>query len=228
MDLRASEDALRLVYTRIRDYLASLGHRGLPDVDGLIRTVASRIDQLIDESYRGTSLEELSITALFDQVYREIGIALPENDLVAVVVIEHEALSAAMHVADDAKETLKSLKNLGFRLGLVSNMTNLPEMMRRDLARLGLLEYFDVAVFSSATGIRKPHPRIYQAALGAVGSAPATTVFVGDRIREDVQGPQALGMKALLSHQYRKEDLNGSRPDKVILNLLEVVEFVTK
>lgn len=226
VDLRASDDALRQVYTRIRNHLTSLGYRGIPSVADMVRTVARRIDQLIDESYRGTSLEELDITDLFGEVYREIGISLPQKDIFDIVVMEHEALSAAMVVADGVKETLTALKKVGYRLGVVSNMTNLPEMMRRDLARLELLQYFDVTVFSSATGIRKPHPRIYQVALNGVQSVPTRTVFVGDRIREDVRGPQSLGMRAVLSHQFRQEELDGSRPEKVIQDITEIVGFM--
>jgi FMN phosphatase YigB (HAD superfamily) len=31
-------------------------------------------------------------------------------------------------------------------------------------------------------------------------------VFVGDRVREDVQGPKSLGMRAVLTREWRQED----------------------
>ncbi|MCL5961353.1 MAG: HAD family hydrolase [Chloroflexi bacterium] len=226
VDLRASDDALRQVYAGIRARLLSLGHHTLPSVDDMVAVVAKRIDQLINDSYVGPNVEELDIVDLFDAVYREVGVALHKDELRDIVVMEHQALSSAMTPADNVREVLRALKGLGLRMGVVSNMTNLPEMMVRDLERMRILQYFDVTVFSSETRVRKPDKRIYLAALNVIQSIPEKTVFVGDRIKEDVLGPQALGMKAVLTHQFRQEQLNGSRPEKVILDLAEMLDFV--
>jgi putative hydrolase of the HAD superfamily len=60
--------------------------------------------------------------------------------------------------------------------------------------------------FSSEVGVRKPHREIYADALKKLGADPSRTLFVGDRVREDVQGPQALGMRAVLTREWRQED----------------------
>ena len=57
--------------------------------------------------------------------------------------------------------------------------------------------------FSSEIGLRKPAPRIYQAVLERLGVEPADALFVGDRVREDVQGPAALGMRTCLVTYFR-------------------------
>ena len=53
---------------------------------------------------------------------------------------------------------------------------------------------------------------------------PEAVVFVGDRLREDVMGPKALGMRAILTHQFRQEDPAQARvpPDAVITRLAEL------
>ena len=226
VDLRASNDALKQVYAQIRGYLLSIGQSVLPSADDMVTTVAVEFDRLINDSYLGPSLEELDILDVFDQAYRKVGIVIPQSHLRDIVIMEHSALSAAMIPADQAKETLLALKGRGLKLGLVSNMTNLPEMMLRDLERMALLDLFDVTIFSSQTGIRKPDPRIYQAALSGLEAEASKTIFVGDRIKEDVRGPQALGMRAVLSHQFRQENPNGCRPDRVILNLSEILDYL--
>jgi putative hydrolase of the HAD superfamily len=43
----------------------------------------------------------------------------------------------------------------------------------------------------------KPHAEAFRALLDAVGVAPAHAVFVGDRLRDDVSGAQALGMRTV-------------------------------
>ncbi|HWO73642.1 MAG TPA: HAD hydrolase-like protein, partial [Dehalococcoidia bacterium] len=53
-------------------------------------------------------------------------------------------------------------------------------------------------------------------------------IFVGDRLDADVVGPAKLGMRTVLTHQYRREDPADSpvKPDAVIAHLSELVPFV--
>ena len=71
---------------------------------------------------------------------------------------------------------------------------------------------------------RKPHPRIYQAALTRLGVPAAGAVFVGDRLKEDVRGPKEVGMRAVLTRQFRQEDPRDAAmpPDAVIASLGEL------
>lgn len=114
----------------------------------------------------------------------------------------------------------------GFRVAFVSNTQTPPVLMRRRLAEFGLLELAEVAVFSVEVGQRKPGERIYRAALEALDMPPESAVFVGDRVREDVLGPQSLGMQAVLTHEFRQEDLAKAQPAGVIQSLAALWEFL--
>ena len=114
----------------------------------------------------------------------------------------------------------------GLGVGFVSNTLTAPEVMRRRLGEFGLLEYAQVAVFSVEQGVRKPNPEIYRTALRALGVAPGDVVFVGDRVREDVRGPQALGMRSALTHEFRQEDPGDSMPLAVLVRLEHVLDLL--
>src|SRR5688500_9666362 len=101
----------------------------------------------------------------------------------------------------------------------------MPPLMDARLTHSALRQYADVAIYSVAVGHRKPNPAIYQAALGALGVAD-DVLFVGDRVREDVRGPQALGMRAVLTHEFRQEEPGDAAPLAVIRELGEVLDFV--
>ena len=58
-----------------------------------------------------------------------------------------------------------------------------------------------------------------QEALRRLGVEAKEAVFVGDIVWADVEGPQALGMKAMLTRQYRQEDPDKVRPDLVVQRL---------
>jgi putative hydrolase of the HAD superfamily len=69
----------------------------------------------------------------------------------------------------------------------------------------GIAELVDAVVFSSEVGKRKPAPELYQTALDAIAIAPEKTMFVGDRVREDYEGPRALGMRAVILTAHAEE-----------------------
>jgi putative hydrolase of the HAD superfamily len=80
------------------------------------------------------------------------------------------------------------------RLAIVSNWD---ERLRPLLARLDLLERFEVVVVSCEAGSRKPEPRIFQAATEALGLSPDQVLHVGDSLEHDVMGARAAGMRSV-------------------------------
>ena len=45
-----------------------------------------------------------------------------------------------------------------------------------------------------------------QAAIDAIGTPPEKTVFVGDRVREDYEGPRAVGMRAIVVTAHAEDE----------------------
>jgi putative hydrolase of the HAD superfamily len=113
----------------------------------------------------------------------------------ATLLCRLESDPAEYLVYEDTLPALERLKAAGLRIGIVSNhVWRLPEVVDA----LGLGAYVDCVLTSARVGYRKPHPGIYRAALEAIGSAPKVTLFVGDSLSHDVEGPQAAGMRAVL------------------------------
>jgi len=95
----------------------------------------------------------------------------------------------------DAKPTLEGLRRRDFRLGLVSNATDLA---RKVLDNLDLSKYFEFMVLSDEVGIRKPSPEIFKVALKAAGTRPNRALYVGDKLSVDVMGASRAGLHAVL------------------------------
>ena len=70
------------------------------------------------------------------------------------------------------------------------------------MVSLGIRDYFDFAVISGLTGYEKPEPEIFHAALSAAAVPPEEAIHVGDSLRDDVAGAQAVGIRAV--HLDRK------------------------
>ena len=79
-------------------------------------------------------------------------------------------------------------------------------------------------------GYRKPHASLFLRALEELGVAPHEALFVGDRLVDDVGGAQGVGMHAVLTHQYRQEQLGSAAvtPDAVIQRLSELPEALER
>ncbi len=123
-----------------------------------------------------------------------------------------------------AVETLTALRARGLLLGVISNTIQPGRFLTTNLQRWGLDHLFDVQVYSSDVGVAKPHPRIFQVALEALGVAAPDAVYVGDRLVPDVGGSQAAGMKAVLIEvEHRAETHPTIVPDARIKELPELL-----
>ncbi|HVA92654.1 MAG TPA: HAD family hydrolase [Chloroflexota bacterium] len=224
VDFVLSEAGLLAAYEEARGLLAGYLAAEAPTAAWLVDQVAHRIGKRIEASYLRQDLQELDILAEFAQCFSDLGLRVPETLVRQVAYLEHRALSAEIHLWPENADALRALRADGFRLGLVSNITLLGEWVRENLHRLGLLDLFDAVVLSSEEGIRKPHPQIYQTVLDRLGIPGSAAIFVGDRLREDVAGPQAAGMRAVLTLEFRQEepDPDSATPDAIINRLAEL------
>lgn len=95
----------------------------------------------------------------------------------------------------EAATVLCLLRSNGYRLGLVSNFDSRIEEV---LVSLSLSLWLHSVVFSSRTGVAKPHPDIFRRSLRELGTRPERTLHIGDSLEKDWQGATDAGMQALL------------------------------
>jgi putative hydrolase of the HAD superfamily len=213
--------ALHRAYTRIAALLPP--RDGAPwDAGELLDAVHDRVDARVAEHESAGSLEELDIYAAQRAAYAELGVGLDADRLDAAMELEQEAWWEGMRVAPDAVRVLAALRAAGLRLGICSNAPYRPASMRAQLAHVGLLPLVDSAVFSGEVGWRKPSPRIFAAALAALGGEPERTVMVGDRLREDVDGAHAAGMRAVRLREHHDDPDPDQRADAVLDRLADL------
>ena len=108
---------------------------------------------------------------------------------------------------DDAIPVLDHLRELGLKLGLVSNTGRDVDAF---LAHHNI--HMDAALSSRVHGKVKPHPTIFQAVLDRLGVEPERAAMVGDSPEDDLEGARALGMTAFL---VDREELYPEAPDRL-------------
>lgn len=91
----------------------------------------------------------------------------------------------------DAKRTLSTLQERGYRLGLISNTHwRISGNLRTELKK-----FFDVVTLSYEYGYAKPHPSIFLVTLNKMGTTASSCLHVGDDPIADIQGAKNVGMK---------------------------------
>lgn len=226
VNYEADEAALLESYRDIHAFLERAGVTRTPIPDDLMLRVFRRLSEVITRSYEAGEIEELDCVALYDDAFRHLGYQLDRALLHTILELDHRALASQFEVPAATLSAIAELRQRGYRLGLVSNATPIGTVMRHDLEVLGLAELLDAATFSSEVGVRKPHPRIYLTVTEALGVDPRECLFVGDRVREDIRGPQELGMRAVLTHEFRQEEIGTAEPTAVIKRFPELLDVL--
>lgn len=107
-------------------------------------------------------------------------------------------------IADKARlnpgvpDMLEQFTDSGIKLAIVSNTLVPGHCLDRHLTRLGLLKFFPVRIYSSQTGYRKPHRRIFEIALERLHVRAEEACFVGDVPKADIKGARRAGLKTIL------------------------------
>ena len=115
-------------------------------------------------------------------------------------------------VEEDAIPALASLKEEGYRLGLISNTSD-DNNVQALVDQCGFRPFFDLILTSAGCGYRKPHPRIFQIALEHFSIQPRQAVMVGDTPEADIAGANSLGIYSVWI--TRRSD-PGSDPSTVL------------
>jgi putative hydrolase of the HAD superfamily len=97
-----------------------------------------------------------------------------------------------------ASDALRSVKEKGYRIGLISNTGRTPgSVLRTMMGRMGIIEYFDVTTFSNETLMRKPSEGMFRITLDKLNVIPRAAVHVGDDADSDIIGAKRIGMHAI-------------------------------
>lgn len=157
-----------------------------------------------------------------------LGRSLPEADFTAVVTATEDMEGG---IPPDAvvgiKQVLETLSQR-YKLCVVSDALVSPgRVLRGMLEHHGLKQYFSGFVFSDEIDCSKPDPRMFHSAAEQMGEPLDAMIHIGDRDHNDIKGPQALGMKAVLFTAVRDNDKNNTSADAICTNPNDLVAIIT-
>jgi FMN phosphatase YigB (HAD superfamily) len=173
----------------------------VPPAETLMRDVLLPLEDHIESPGE----DEVSYADVYRDSWRSAGLDLPTDLLYEILDQEQRCWDRTVRVDAEAVGVLKWLRWRGIKRAVCSNAPFPPEMMRRQVETNGIADLVDAVRFSSQVGRRKPASELYLAALDAVGVGADRALFVGDRVREDYDGPRAVGMRAVICTAHAAE-----------------------
>ena len=191
-----------------------------PEAEAILEDVLLPLEKIVGS----ISEDEVDYMDVFRKAWAKAGLRLPDGLLHDILDAEQQCWDRAVRIDPDALQVLSWLGAHGIKRGICSNAPFPPEMMRRQVDSNGVGEMVDAVVFSSEVGRRKPAPEVYRAALDAIGVDARHALFVGDRVREDYEGPLALGMRAVILTAHAEEAPPKGVP--TIASLTEVLNLL--
>lgn len=189
--------AIAAAHEAIAERLAAAGHRRV-DPERLQAEYHDRVDRELAAAAADGALAEVDVVALERRALADLGLHVDDALLDACSTLVQEAWWEGAHLYPDAVPALRALRAQGMRIGVCSNAPYRAASMHAQLHHVGITGMVDVAVFSAEVGWRKPSPAPFRAVLDRLGVSPSRAVFIGDRVREDVDGASAVGMATVL------------------------------
>jgi putative hydrolase of the HAD superfamily len=174
----------------------------------------------------GPGQDEIDYAREVAGVLASLGAAADDDALDRFVRAENRVWRPRHALEPTVLALLDALRERGLKVGLVSNLFDPPQLMRELFSEIGLLERLDALAVSAEVGKRKPSPQIFEAALAQAGVTAAEAVMVGDRLREDIGGAQAVGMSAVQATWFADDESGLATPDARASAPADVLTFL--
>jgi len=207
------------------DYLVKRGYR-LPEWETFGKAFLTEFHQAWQEAQE--SLIEVRLPEWVTNFLIRYGMSSPDGLAVEFLKQYYDPIAKQITLIDGVKEVLGHCKKENLKIGLISNSSFPTEFHIEELKNYEILQFFEETLFSYDFGVRKPHPDLFKHVLNKLDLKPQETVFIGDRLIEDVSGPQKVGMKGILKYKKERDYSAPVVPDYVVNSLRELPEVLRK
>jgi len=169
---------------------------------------------------------EIDLTVVTNEILTKLGITSLDGLANRFINAYYQPITTQVSLLPGAREVLSRFKGAGVKIGLVSNTIFPANFHRQEMTRFGIFDCFDFMIFSSEFKFRKPKPEIFLKALELAKTKPERAIFVGDRLVEDIGGPQAVGIRGVLKRVDDRDYTAPIEPYKTITELRELLDIV--
>jgi HAD superfamily hydrolase (TIGR01509 family) len=174
-------------------------------------------------------MDHREVTSLerFQKVLHRLDLApdrIPPSTLMQAVLTHMNTLASALFLPPSHRTLVEKMREK-YRIGIITNFDH-PPTVHQLLRREGLETFFETVVISADVGWRKPRPEIFQRALDLVSLKAGDTIFVGNDLKIDVGGANAVGIPAVWFNRHGETPPSHLPMPHLTLSRLEELEKI--
>lgn len=128
---------------------------------------------------------------------------------------------------EETEAVLNALWERGYSIGVIANQALGTE---KRLENWGLMKYIKLVIASAEEGVAKPDSEIFLRALKRADCLPENAVMIGDRIDNDIEPANRLGMRTIWVRQgfgiYQQPINEYQKADYVVDRLWDIMEIL--
>jgi len=170
-----------------------------------------------------------SVEANLDYVFRSMSARPSPDQIRKAVEIRMHQIRRALRAKPEALPTLQQLRQLGYKVGLISNCSIEIAILWPETPFARLIE---TPIFSCVARLTKPDARIYHLAIERLGITPESCLYVGDGEDYELTAAAKTGLHPVLIRTSSRQSHGKSHQDArewqgtTIAGLTEVLQLV--
>jgi putative hydrolase of the HAD superfamily len=166
-----------------------------------------------------------------EYICRKLKIKVNASQIQAACRARFDYIARSLKPREYAIEVLSQLKADGYKIGLISNCSTEPPIIWPNTP---FAPYFDITIFSSTAGLKKPDRRIFKMAVERLKVRPSKCVYIGDGGDDELKAAADFGMTTILIRATHEDGADALRPNdnitafngRRITSLKEVLNLV--
>lgn len=203
------------------EYVRKLDAMGVPDIEQsqIITSGTATADYLQSRYPDGARLYVIGNEGLF-QVLEEANFTITEEDADAVVVGIDFDFSY-----EKARKACLLIRNQGAAFIGTNPDVTFPSPAGLVPGAGSVIGMIQIATDIEPVVIGKPKPAMFHVAMQRLGSQPAVTLMIGDRLNTDIEGGHQVGMKTamVLTGVNARSEITTTQPDYIFDDLPALV-----
>ncbi len=164
---------------------------------------------------------------VINQLNKNMHLNIGENEIEELASVFYRDIIEKITYPEYTEEVLKTLKERGKKLGLLTDTDAKLGLKKQRLDRFNFIKLFDAIVIAGETiPQRKNGPIPFIEISRLLDVKPEDSVAIGDRMDADIDNAKEAGMKAILIDAFLPPNTGINDPDARIHNLREILDII--
>lgn len=175
---------------------------------------------------RRVTLTEYPIEDFLNNFLRKYEFSLKLEQCIEAINLFYTDYREQVYFEKDIYDTLKTIKDKGFKIGVISNTCYYDEVMKECFKKASIYDLIDSFTFSYSLRIGKPNKEIFKTAFETMKITPVEAVMVGDNLESDIKPALDLGMKTIWLNHKNNRINSEIVPDIEISCVSELLKYI--